>query len=96
MVVLERPQARIGGEEEVPVLDEVDLGHLAIDVQESVRVLDQLDPESADLDVQRRAELEPNARRGQRRRAGAERRVALDHHDPAIEVGSQGQERRHR
>jgi hypothetical protein len=63
VVALERRQARIGRQEEVAVLDEVELGDLAVHGEVSIRVLDHLDPESADLDVQRGAELEADAGR---------------------------------
>ena len=96
VVVLEGGAARFGREEEVAVLDEVDLGHLAVHGEESVQRLEELDPELADLDVQRRAELHPDACRGQRRRRGAEGRVALDDEDAAVEVRPPCQEGRDR
>ncbi len=63
VVALQGGEARIGRQEEVAVLDEVELGDLAVHGEVSVRVLDHLDAESADLDVQRGAELEADAGR---------------------------------
>ena len=87
VVVLERGPARLGRQEEVAVLDEVDLGRLAVHGEVSVQRLQELDAELADLDVERRAELEPDAGRREGRRGGSEGRVALDDHDAAVEVG---------
>ena len=96
MIVLQRRQAGLGRQEQVAVLDEVDLRHLAVDREISVRVLDQVESEPADLDVERGAELQPDACRRERGRAGPERRISLDHHDPAVEVRARRQEGRHR
>ena len=94
--MLEGGATRLGREEEVAVLDEVDLGDLAVHGEESVQRLQELDAELADLHVERRAELHADARRRERGRRGAEGRVAFDDEDAAVEVRPAGEEGRDR